>query len=89
MADSGIGHHFPVRANSAAAARPSVISIAANACQRLTHENSVRYLGAVPGRERASALSGLDFGVEFFEFDAGVFELEVPVDAALFGVGFF
>ena len=36
-----------------------------------------------------SALSGLDFGVEFFEFDAGVFELEVPVDAALFGVGFF
>ena len=40
-------------------------------------------------RIRSSALSGLDFGVEFFEFDAGVFELEVPVDAALFGVGFF
>ena len=36
-----------------------------------------------------SALSGLDFGVESFEFDAGVFELEVPVNAALFGVGFF
>ena len=38
---------------------------------------------------KTSAPSGLDFGVELFEFDAGVFELEVPVDAALFGVGFF
>lgn len=37
---------------------------------------------------RPSAPSNLDFWVEFLEFCAGVFDGEVPVDAALFGVGF-
>ena len=30
------------------------------------------------------ALSGLNFGVELFEFCSGVFELELPIDAVLF-----
>ena len=36
----------------------------------------------------ASAPSSLDFGVEFFEFCACVFDGELPIDATLFGVGF-
>ena len=35
-----------------------------------------------------SARSGLKFGGAFFEFGAGVCDLELPVDAALFGVRF-
>ena len=35
-----------------------------------------------------SAPSGLDFWVEFFEFYASVIDLELPIDAALFGGGF-
>lgn len=34
----------------------------------------------------ASASSILDFGVESFEFHAGVFNAELPIDAALFRV---
>ena len=37
---------------------------------------------------RNSAVSKLDFGVEFFEFCASVFDGEVPIDTALLGVGF-
>ena len=33
-----------------------------------------------------SAPSNLDFRVEFFEFGACVFDGEVPVDSALFGI---
>jgi hypothetical protein len=35
----------------------------------------------------ASASSNLDFWVEPFEFHAGVFDAELPVNAALFRVG--
>jgi hypothetical protein len=34
-----------------------------------------------------SASSSLDFGVEAFQFRAGVFDAELPVDTALLGVG--
>jgi hypothetical protein len=36
----------------------------------------------------ASASSSLDFGVQSFEFSAGVADFELPVDAALLGIGF-
>ena len=36
----------------------------------------------------ASAASSLDFGVESFQFHAGVFDAELPIDSALFGVRF-
>ncbi len=39
-------------------------------------------------RFQPMAPSSLEFGVELLEFCAGVFDSEVPVDAALFGVGF-
>lgn len=37
---------------------------------------------------QASASSNLDLWVEFLEFCARVFDRELPVDTALFGVGF-
>ena len=37
---------------------------------------------------QSSGALSLEFGVQFLEFCAGVFDSEVPVDAALFGVGF-
>jgi len=36
----------------------------------------------------ASASSSLDFGVQSFQFSAGVADFELPVDTALLGVGF-
>src|SRR5215213_4552840 len=41
-----------------------------------------------PSSLPTSAASTLDFGVEAFEFMAGVVDFELPVDAALLGVGF-
>src|SRR6266566_3485589 len=38
------------------------------------------------GQSSASAPSSLDFGVESFQFHAGVFDTKLPIDAALFGV---
>ena len=51
--------------------------------------NAATTKSLIQNRVEYSAQPSLDFGVEVFEFDAGVFELEAPVDAALFGVGFF
>src|SRR4051812_38258860 len=42
---------------------------------------------AVRPRLVASASSSLDFGVESFQFHAGVLDAELPIDAALLGVG--
>ena len=39
-------------------------------------------------RVTPSAPSSLDFGVESFQFHAGVFDLELPIDTALFGIRF-
>src|SRR2546427_11476237 len=37
-------------------------------------------------RPMTSAPSSLDFGVESFQFHAGVFDTKLPIDAALFAV---
>src|SRR2546422_10244215 len=37
-------------------------------------------------RNTPSAPSSLDFGVESFQFHAGVFDAKLPIDAALFAV---
>jgi hypothetical protein len=34
-----------------------------------------------------SSSSSLDFGVEAFQFRAGVFDAELPIDTALLGIG--
>jgi hypothetical protein len=36
---------------------------------------------------QASASSSLDFGVEAFQFRAGVLDAKLPIDTALLGVG--
>src|SRR2546423_14761513 len=37
-------------------------------------------------KQTSSAPSSLDFGVESFQFHAGVFDTKLPIDAALFAV---
>ena len=37
-------------------------------------------------RVSTSASSSLNFGVESFQFHAGIFNAELPVDPALFGI---
>jgi hypothetical protein len=39
-------------------------------------------------QSKASASSSLDVGVQPFEFSSGVADFELPVDAALLGIGF-
>src|SRR5438876_11998418 len=43
---------------------------------------------AALGGGKTSASSSLNFGVEPLQFHAGVFDAELPVDAALFGIRF-
>src|SRR3989442_11838334 len=49
-----------------------------------THDLSTWALDAVA--RPPSAPSSLDFGVESFQFHAGVFDTKLPIDAALFAV---
>ena len=41
-----------------------------------------------PGVAGTSALSSFNFGVEGLQFSPGVVDLELPIDAALFGIRF-
>src|SRR3989441_8646648 len=43
-------------------------------------------LKTLASKNQTSAPSSLDFGVESFQFHAGVFDTKLPIDAALFAV---
>src|SRR6266849_8244995 len=63
------------------------------ASERATTYSHVRpicysYATVVP-KLTPSASSSLDFGVEAFQFRAGVFDAELPINAALLGIGLF
>src|SRR6266568_8277290 len=52
--------------------------------RRIRPSRSSTVMGATP--PEPSAPSSLDFGVESFQFHAGVFDTKLPIDAALFAV---